>query len=169
MVSRHRLYFGGFVVSGFLLVGAALMALLKGLSALSGDVPPNWYRILLTVLTAAPEWVVLVLGFGLVAVLFLIATIVSVLRSRSLPRDDRLVSVVERLEREYPILRQFDVSQRVEPTAEDRRRELKERYVEGDIGDAEFERRMDELMDDPGSEGSRRSDSAGTTEEDAPR
>ncbi|PSQ17303.1 hypothetical protein BRD02_03480 [Halobacteriales archaeon QS_8_69_73] len=169
MISRHRLYFGGFVVSGLLLVGAALMGLFEGLSALSGGVPPGENLILLTVLVAAAEWVVLALGFGLVAVLFLVATVVSVLRSRSLPRDDRLVSVVERLEREYPVLRQFDVSQRVEPTAEDRRRELKERYVEGDIGDAEFERRMDELMDDPGSEGSRRSDSAGTTEEDTPR
>jgi len=148
MASRHWLYFGGFVVSGVLLVGAVLAGLLDGLAALSGGVPRGETAIVLTALAAAAEWVVAVLALGLVAAVFLAATGVSILKSGALPRDDRLVSLVERLERKYPILRQFDASRRVEPTTEDRKRELKERYVEGEISNAEFERRMEQLMAD---------------------
>ena len=148
MVSRHWLYFGGFVVSGLLLIGAALVGLLEGLSALSEGVPRGETAIVLKVLAAAAEWVVIVLVLALVAAAFLVATVVSVLRTGALPRDDRLVSVVERLERKYPALRQFDASERVAPTVEDRKRELKERYVEGEMSNAEFERRMERLMDD---------------------
>ena len=90
----------------------------------------------------------IVIALGLVAAAFLAATGVSILRNGALPRDDRLVSLVERLEREYPVLRQFDASGRVEPTVEDRKRELKEQYVEGEISNAEFERRMERLMAD---------------------
>lgn len=151
MVARHWLYFGGFVLTAILVVGAALVGLVEGLSALAGGVPPGEELILVTALAAAAEWVAVVLGLGLVALLFLAATVVSVLRNGSLPRDDRLVSVVERLEREYPMLRQFDVSERVEPTTEDRKEKLKTRYVEGEISDAEFERRMERLMDDADS------------------
>lgn len=165
MVSRHWLYFGGFLVSGLLLVGAALMGLLEGLSALSGGVPANEEFILLTMLAAAAEWVVVVLVLGVVALLFLAATVVSVLRTRSLPRDDRLVAVVERLERQYPMLREFDVSERVQPTTEDRKRELKQRYVEGEIDDAEFEREMEQLMDDADSEGASGTQSGTMVEE----
>ena len=55
MVSRHWLYFGGFVVSGLLLIGAALVGLLKGLSALSGGIPRGETAIVLFVLAAAAE------------------------------------------------------------------------------------------------------------------
>ena len=148
MVARHWLYFGGFVVSGVLLLGAVLAGLLDGLAALSSGVPRSETAIVLTVLAAAAEWVVIVIALGLVAAVFLAATGVSILRNGALPRDDRLVSLVERLEREYPVLRQFDASGRVEPTVEDRKRELKEQYVEGEISNAEFERRMERLMAD---------------------
>ena len=148
MVARHWLYFGGFAVSGVLLLGAVLAGLFDGLAALSGGVPRGETAIVLTVLVAAAEWVVIVIALGFVTAVFLAATGVSILRNGALPRDDRLVSLVERLEREYPVLRQFDASGRVEPTIEDRKRELKRRYVEGKISNAEFERRIERLMAD---------------------
>ena len=148
MVSRHWLYFGGFVVTGILLVGVGLVGLLDALSVLSGGATYSEEFLLLAMLGAAAEWVVIALVLGLVALVFLAATVVSVLRAKSLPRSDRLVSIVERLEREYPILRQFDVSERVEPTTEDRRQRLKEQYVDGEISEAEFEREMQRLLDD---------------------
>ena len=171
MVSRHWLYFGGFVVTGVLLVGAGLIGLVEGLSALSGGVPASEELALLTVLGAAAEWVAAVLVLGLVAASFLGATVVSVLRRASLPRDDRLVSVVEWLERRYPALRRFDAAAKVEPTSEHRQRRLRERYVDGEIGEAEFEREMERLMDDGAPGGGPRSEAEATTVEtdDGPR
>jgi uncharacterized membrane protein len=159
MVSRHWLYFGGFVVSGMLLIAVALMGSLEALSVLSGGVYYGEEFVLLAMLGAAAEWVVAAVVLMLFALLFLAATVVSVLRNASLPRSDRLAALVERLEEEYPILRQFDVSATVEPTTEDRKRDLKERYVAGEIGDEEFEREMERLMDGDPSE--RRSRSGG--------
>lgn len=167
MGSRHRLYFGGFVVSGVLLVGVGLMALFDALSVLSGGATYSEEALLLAMLGAAAEWVVIGLVLGLLALAFLAATVVSVLRAKSLPRSDRLVSIVERLEREYPILRQFDVSERVEPTTEDRRRELKEQYVAGEISEAEFEREMQRLLDDDAADAQSRSGTHTSIEIDA--
>jgi uncharacterized membrane protein len=170
MPSRHWLYFGGFVVSGILLVGAGVMGLIEGSSALAGGAPASEESMLVTMLAAAAEWIGIVLVLGLIAILFLVATVVSVLRSASLPRDDRLVTAVEWLERQYPLLRKFEVSEKVEPTTEDRRQRLKEQYVTGEISETEFEREMERLMDDTDSEGASLSDTERTLEvDDEPR
>lgn len=168
MVSRHWLYFSGFVVTGILMIGAGLIGLFKGLTALSGGIPASEEFFLIALLSAAAEWVVAVIVLGLFAGLFLVATGVSILRNASIPRDDRLVSVLQWLERQYPPLRQFDVSEHVEPTTEDRRQELKEEYISGEMSEAEFERRLTQLMDDtPNKERSQAlSDSAIENEDD---
>jgi hypothetical protein len=152
MVSRHWLYFSGFVVTGILVVGAGLIGLFEGLSALSGGIPASEEFILIAMLSAAAEWVIAVIVLGLLTGLFLVATGVSILRNASIPRDDRLVSVVQWIERQYPSLQKFDVSGRVEPTTEERRQELEEEYVSGEMSEAEFERRLAQLMDDTSSE-----------------
>jgi len=148
MISRHWLYFTGFAITSVLSVGVGLLGLLDALSVLSGGVTASEELILLTMLGEAAEWLVVALVLGLLAAVFLVATVVSVLRNTSLHRSDRLVTLVERLEHEYPLLREFDASGRVEPTTEDRKRELKEQYVAGEISDAEFEREMERLLDD---------------------
>ncbi|GAB3676111.1 SHOCT domain-containing protein [Halopiger thermotolerans] len=148
MVSRRWLYFGGFVASAVLLVGVGAFAVLDALSVLTGSVPYGEEFVLLAMIGEAAEWIAAAVVLGLLAVLFLAATVVSVLRSASLPRSDRLVALVERLEREYPVLRQFDVAEKVEPTTAERREQLTERYVDGEISEAEFEREMERLMDD---------------------
>ena len=152
MASRHWLYFSGFVITAVLLVGASLMGILEGLSAFSAGIPTNEEFILLQLLGAAAEWVVAVLALGIVATIFLIATVVSVLRNASLPRDDRLASIVERVEHRYPVLRHIDASQRLKPTREDRKDQLREQYVQGEINEAEFERKMAQVMDEPPNE-----------------
>lgn len=151
MASRHWLYFGGFVLSGLLLVGVGLLALLDALTVLSGGAAYGEGPLLLAMLGAAAEWVVAGIVLALLALLFLVATVVSVLRSTTLHRSDRLATAVERLERRYPILEQVDASDRVGPTTEDRRRQLKEQYVAGEISDEEFEREMERLLDDDSS------------------
>ena len=157
MASRHWLYFGGFLLSGLLLVAVSLLALLDALSVLSGGTASGEAPLLLAMLGATAEWVVAGVVLALFALLFLVATVVSVLRSTSLHRSDKLVSVVEWLERRYPILEQFDASERVGPTTEDRRRQLKEQYIAGKISDQEFEREMERLLDDDASKTSTRS------------
>ncbi|WP_136687816.1 SHOCT domain-containing protein [Halorhabdus amylolytica] len=152
MASRHWLYFGGFVLTGVALLAVVLVGVLDALSALSADaVVYGEEFVLLAMLGAAAEWVVAAVVLGTLACLFLVATVVSVLRNTSLHRDDRLVALVERLEREYPVLGQFDVSEKVEPTTEDRKQRLKEQYVDGELSDAEFEREMERLMDEESS------------------
>ncbi|WP_049900848.1 SHOCT domain-containing protein [Natrinema altunense] len=152
MVARHWVYFAGFVITGILAAGAGLIGILDGLAALSSGVPANEVMIVLTMLGAAAEWVMIVFVLGVIAVGFLAATVVSVLRNASLPRDDRLVSIVERLEQRYPLLRQFDAAGKVEPTVDDRKQQLREQYVAGEISESEFERQVAELMDDSSSD-----------------
>ncbi|TKX70246.1 SHOCT domain-containing protein [Halorubrum sp. SP9] len=147
MVSRHRLRFSGFVVTGILMVGAGLIELFEGLSALSGGIPATEEFLLVAMLSAAAEWVIAVIVLGLFAGLFLVATAASILRTASIPRDDRLASAAQWLERRYPALGTFDVSERVAPTTEERRQELEEEYVSGELSEAEFERRLARLMD----------------------
>jgi len=148
MASRHWLYFGGFVVSAGLLAGVGLLAVLDALSVLAGGAASGEGFLLLAMLGAATEWVAAAAVLGLFAAAFLAASVVSVLRSASVPRSDRLATVVERLERRYPLLREFDASERVKPTAEDRRERLRERYVAGEISEREFERETERLLDD---------------------
>ncbi|WP_135820504.1 SHOCT domain-containing protein [Halostella litorea] len=163
MVSRHWLYFGGFVVSGILLVGVGLLGAIDALSVLSGGAYYGEEFVLLAMLAAAAEWVAAGVVLGLFAAVFLAATVVSVLRNASVPRSDRLVAVVEWLEREYPVLRRIDASDRVAPTAEDRRQRLRERYVEGELSEREFERELERVLDE-GSDGGSRSGSDTTVE-----
>ncbi|WP_226042894.1 SHOCT domain-containing protein [Natrinema sp. DC36] len=147
MGSHHWLYFGGFVITGILLIGVGLVGILDALSVLSEGVSYSEEFVLLAMLGEAAEWIVVGLILGLFAVTFLAAAIISILRRASLPRDDRLVSLVEWLERKYPLLRQFDVTEKLEPTTEDRRQQLKEQYVAGEISEEAFEREMAQLMD----------------------
>lgn len=73
----------GFVVTGILLVGATLMGIVDGLAVLTGSVPANEEFILLAMLGAAAEWVMIVFVLELVALLFLAAAGISVLRKKS--------------------------------------------------------------------------------------
>lgn len=158
MASRHWLYFGGFVITGILLAGVGMMGLLDALSVLSGGMAYNEEFVLLAMVGEAAEWVVIGLVLGLLAVMFLAATVISILRNASLPRDDRLAAIVEWLERKYPPLRHFDVSQKVELTVEDRKQRLKERYIAGEISEEEFERKMEQLINDTSSDTNVRSE-----------
>lgn len=164
MISRHWLYFGGFVITGTLLVGVGLMGLVDALSVLSGGPSYSGELVLLAMLGEAAEWVLIGFVLGLIAVVFLAATVISIIRTASLPRDDRLVALVEWLERKYPVLRRFEVSKTVEPTTEDRKRQIKEQYIDGEISDEEFERKMEQLMTDTPSKKNVRSGDSRTVD-----
>ena len=134
---------------GSLLVSATLLAVVFGYVAL-------------VVATAIGSGAVVGVLSGLafpylpiVALLLVVATVSSIglswelLRRLSIPRSERLQSAAERVEREYPAIDGFGLSDLVappEPSAEDALNDLKRRYVAGEIDEAAFERKLDRLV-----------------------
>ncbi|MCL7416387.1 MAG: gas vesicle protein GvpG [Halalkalicoccus sp.] len=77
----------------------------------------------------------------------------SLVRRASVPKSERLASVASRAEREIPLLGSLGLSDSLappEPTPEERAErtlaELKRQYVDGEIDEHEFERRVDRLV-----------------------
>ncbi|WP_368085878.1 SHOCT domain-containing protein [Halalkalicoccus paucihalophilus] len=77
----------------------------------------------------------------------------SLVRPASVPKHERLASVASRAEREVPLLGSLGLSDSLappEPTPEERAErtlaELKRQYVDGEIDEREFERRVDRLV-----------------------
>lgn len=77
----------------------------------------------------------------------------SLLRRASIPKNERLASVARRAEREVPLLGTFGLSKSLSPPepspeeqAERTLAELKRQYVDGEIDEREFERRVDRLV-----------------------
>lgn len=98
-----------------------------------------------TIVAVALLVVLLVLsGFGVVWTL---------VRNASLPKSARVASLAGRLEREYAPLRTLGLSDLFappEPSADERAEralaDLKRQYVDGEISEAEFERKVDGLV-----------------------
>lgn len=74
-------------------------------------------------------------------------------RNATLPRSERLGGLAARAEEEYPPLRAVGLAELLSPpspTAEEREEEalaaLKRQYVDGEITEAEFERKVDRLV-----------------------
>jgi len=98
------------------------------------------------------------LGIALLVTLLIasgVGFVWALVRSVSVPTSPRLASVVDRIERAYPPLESLGLSDRLappQPTPEERAEralsELKRRYVDGEITDAEFERNLDRLVAD---------------------
>ena len=140
--------FLGFVLSGLLLViGAGYLGLVVVTGLLGGG------PVVGTLLDLA---VPAILGGALLVLLVLlsgIAFLYVLLRSLSLPRSARVAASVARVEGVYPPLRRVGLSDRLappEPSPEERAEralaDLKARYVDGELTEAEFERRIDWLV-----------------------
>lgn len=91
-----------------------------------------------------------------------------------LPRDERLARPLRRLEDRVDALAALRLSTRLTPDPADRRAEVHEQYVAGEIGEREFERRMERLLADDGGERSDRvvdvsTDAAGDLSDEAER
>lgn len=76
-----------------------------------------------------------------------------IVRNAALPRSDRIGTLAERAEREYPPLRGLGLADYLtppEPSADEQAdqalAELKRQYVDGEITEAEFERKVDRLV-----------------------
>jgi len=136
--NRHWLLFAATVLSGLGTVGIAAVGVLATASVLltGGSL----------VLTAGGFLLATLLCGGLTLVFT--AALASTLSLPSLPRSQRAADVLAGLEATVPPLRRLGLADRVEPTAEDRRDALAERYVAGDISEHQFEAALHELLDE---------------------
>jgi len=91
----------------------------------------------------------------LVALLSLstVGTLWIVVQNASVPRSERIATLIDRLEREYSPLSSTGLAEWVrppEPSADERAEqalaELKQQYVDGEITEREFERKVDQLV-----------------------
>lgn len=85
---------------------------------------------------------------GALDVAVAVALVVTLVRRASLPTSERWAARAERAERFVPPLRSAELSERLSPSLEERKQRLEQRYVEGELSEFEFERRMADLLDD---------------------
>lgn len=137
---------GVLVSGGLLLVAAGYLALVAYTGLVSGAPVSALLEGAVPAVAAIAVLVVLLVlsGVGLAW---------SLVRNASVPRSERVASLAERLEREYPPLRVAGLSDLLappEPSEEERAEraldDLKRRYVDGELSEAEFERKVDRLV-----------------------
>jgi len=126
-------------------VGVGLLSVLAGLASGAG---------IGAVLGDAA--LVLLIAATLVAadLAFAIAFLVTVTRRvsgpalPSLPESERLSNALDRAERTFPSLARFGLSDRLALSAETKRERLKQRYVNDELTQIEYERKLDALLAD---------------------
>ncbi|WP_324663050.1 SHOCT domain-containing protein [Haloarcula sediminis] len=142
--NRHWLLFAATVLSGLSTAGVAVVGVLATASVLvtGGSLVLTVGAFLLATLLLGG--LTLVFGAGLLSTLASRASLPSV------PRNRRVANALHGLEAAVPPLRRLGLADRLEPTVEDRRARLTERYVDGELSEREFEARLDALLDETG-------------------
>ncbi len=142
----------GFAVSAVLFVAVGLYGLADVLAVTSGTEPT-----LAALVAAAVPYLVTLLVVGLVGVGFLgwglyQVTSGAVSGDNHLLQNEYVETAAEYAERESDLARRFDLTEKVRPDPDERARrelaDLKERYAEGELTEAEFERRVERLLGD---------------------
>lgn len=140
--NRHWLLFAATVLSGLSTVGVAVVGVLATASVLvTGG------SLVLTV-GASLLATLLLGGLTLVFAAALLSTLASRATLPSVPRSQRAANVLHGLEAAVPPLRRLGLADRLEPTLADRRAALKERYVDGDLSEHQFEAALHELLEE---------------------
>ena len=145
---RVKVLLVGVVLSLFALVAISALGLLAAVSALAQPSPAT--PLLFVLLDAVLPYALGAALVGGLSFLLLVWLSVAAVRRASMPRNDRLARVARRVERHYPAAREVGLSERVEPTTEDRIDELKRQYVEGEITEWEYEQRLQDLLGEEG-------------------
>jgi len=143
----HWLLLGGVAGVTVALVATLGFGILVVLGAMTA--PAAGEPWLLGIARAAVPFVVGIAVLALLDALLVVGLVATVVRRASLPESERLSSVAARVERAVPALARAGLSDRLEPSppsTEEQRQELKRRYVEGELTEAEFERRLRPLL-----------------------
>ncbi|MFC6975527.1 hypothetical protein ACFQL1_14115 [Halomicroarcula sp. GCM10025709] len=144
--NRNWLLFAVTVLSGLGAVGVAVVGLFTTLSVLLTGGP-------ILGIVAGTVFGSLAL-FGL-CVVFGVRLVTSLAASASLPKSQRVADGLGRLERFVPPLSALGLADRFEPpepTVEERREALTQRYVDGELSEAELEARLRTLLDEEDDE-----------------
>jgi len=144
--NRHWLLFAATVLSALGTLGVALVGALATVSVLltGGSLVVTVGGFLLGTLLLG--------GLTLVFAVALLSTLASRAAVPSIPRSERAWAVLHGLETALPPLRGLGLADRVEPTVEQRRAALTERYVEGELSEEELEAELRALLDDGGEQ-----------------
>lgn len=142
--NRHWLLFAATVLTGLSTVGVAVVGVVATVSALvsGGSLVLTVGGFLLGTLLLAGLTVVFAAGL-----LSALADRAS-LPSLPTPRSQRLANVLHGLEAAVPPLRRLGLGDRVEPSVEEKRAALTERYVEGDLSEHQLEAALQDLLDE---------------------
>jgi len=139
--NRHWLLFAATVLSGLSTVGVAGIGVLATVSVLvTGG------SLLLTV-GAFLLGTLLLGGLTLVFAAALLSTLATRASLPSVPRNQRAANVLAGLEAAVPPLGRLGLADRLEPTLEDRRAALKQRYVDGELSEHQFETALSDLLE----------------------
>ena len=140
--NRHWLLFAATVLSGLSTVGVAIVGVLTTLSVLltGGSLVVTVGAFLLATL--------LLCGLTLVFAAGLFSTLAGRASLPSVPQSRRAASVLSGLEAAVPPLRRLGLADRLQPSLEDRRATAKERYVDGELSEREFEACLETLLDE---------------------
>jgi hypothetical protein len=144
--NRHWLLFAGAVLSGLGTAGAAILGFVATVSTLftGGSLVATFAPFLLGALL-----------LGGLTVVFTVALLVTLAKrassaasDASFPTSQRAATVFHALESVVPGLAGFGLGDRFEPSVEERRAALTERYVAGDITESELEAELATVLDE---------------------
>ncbi len=140
--NRHWVLFAATVLSGLSTAGVAIVGVLATVSVLvtGGSLVLTVGAFLLGTLLLG--------GLTLVSGAALLSTLASRATLPSLPRNQRVANVLHGLEAAVPPLRRLGLAERFEPTLEDRRARLTQRYVDGELSEHQFEAALADLLDE---------------------
>ena len=145
---RVKLLFGGLVFSLLALVGVAAFGVVAGLSALF--TAPASVPLVVVLLDAVAPYAITAALLGALSFVLTLGLAVAAVRQASMPRSERLAGLARLVERYSGEARRVGLAERFEPTTEERIDELKAEYVEGEITELEYERRLQDLMVEEG-------------------
>lgn len=140
--NRHWLLFAATVLTGLSTVGVAAVGVLATVSTLvtGGPLVPTVGGFLLGTLLLG--------GLAFVFAAVLLSTLAARASLPSLPRSQRVANVLHGLESAIPPLRRLGLGDRMEPSVEQKRAALTERYVDGELSEHQLEAALSELLDE---------------------
>ncbi len=128
------------------LVGVAGVGAIAVLAAVASVAAGE--SVVLVLLQTAIPFLVALAALSVVGAAVLAWLVVRAVRLAELPRNERLEAVARGVEHQVPWLEDGHVSERVAPTAADRRDALKQRYADGELSEREFERELEAVLDE---------------------
>ena len=140
-------------ILGVVLSGGLLLVVLGYLGLIVYSGLANGTPIVAVLLDIATPVLASVVFLVVLLILSGISMLWVIVQNASIPRSERITRLLERVEQKYPPLRILGLSDFLSPPklsadeqAEQALAELKQQYVDGEITEAEFERKVDQLV-----------------------